>query len=232
MNRDEQRTRPVASSPSLHLRGDFKAIYPYESGGGTWIAVNEAALTLALLNWYSRQSSVEGEALSRGSVIPSLLAADSAQQAAKLLTVLPLSTMHPFRLIIIDPVTREICECQSDSKHLEMAAFSWKRRHWFSSGYDEKEASCARAEVVLNAENQSDVETLAWLRRLHRSHQPEKGAYSICMHREDACTVSCTEVSVDQNKAEMIYYSGSPCDESSSEAPSPAEACLPLLRNP
>ena len=51
---------------------------------------------------------------------------------------------------------------------------------------------------------------LDWLRRLHRSHSPQRGPFSICMHRRDAATVSYTEVAVSKRRATMRYKSG-PC---------------------
>ena len=38
------------------------------------------------------------------------------------------------------------------------------------------------------------IASLAWMRRLHRSHVPAPGPFSICVHREDARTVSYTEI--------------------------------------
>ncbi|HSB54856.1 MAG TPA: hypothetical protein VLD58_10890, partial [Gemmatimonadales bacterium] len=48
--------------------------------------------------------------------------------------------------------------------------------------------------------------------RLHRSHLPEKGALSICMHREDAVTVSLTRIVADQSIVRLGYVAGSPCE--------------------
>jgi hypothetical protein len=50
-----------------------------------------------------------------------------------------------------------------------------------------------------------------WLRRLHRSHRPEIGPYSICMHRDDAATVSYTEIVVSRGISRMRYESGPTC---------------------
>jgi hypothetical protein len=46
---------------------------------------------------------------------------------------------------------------------------------------------------------------------LHRSHGTERGPYSTCMHREDAATVSYTEVTVSRQRADMSYTPGTPC---------------------
>jgi hypothetical protein len=81
----------------------------------------------------------------------------------------------------------------------------WKTNIWISSGYDEPGAQAARSQVFRQALRQSSAGTLAWLRRLHRSHRPERGAYSICMHREDAATVSYTEIRSRPGRVEMEY---------------------------
>lgn len=49
---------------------------------------------------------------------------------------------------------------------------------------------------------------LAWHGRLHHSHRPERGPYSTCMHRENASTVSYTEVTVSWQAASMRYVPG------------------------
>lgn len=45
----------------------------------------------------------------------------------------------------------------------------------------------------------------------HRSHMPERGAHSVCMHREDAETVSFTHVLMTNTEAEIRYCSAAPC---------------------
>jgi hypothetical protein len=46
---------------------------------------------------------------------------------------------------------------------------------------------------------------------LHRSHQPDRDAFSVCMHREDAETVSYTEILATRRWAKMRYCARSPC---------------------
>jgi hypothetical protein len=50
-----------------------------------------------------------------------------------------------------------------------------------------------------------------WLRRLHRSHVPNPGAFSVCVHRPDAETVSYTEVRCHGSLISMDYLNGNPC---------------------
>ncbi|NUO80759.1 NRDE family protein [candidate division KSB1 bacterium] len=45
----------------------------------------------------------------------------------------------------------------------------------------------------------------------HRSHIPERGAYSVCMHRDDAETVSFSHVHVTNAEVAFRYFSAAPC---------------------
>ena len=50
MNRDERLTRELALAPAAITTSGLPAVYPRESGGGTWIGSNAAGITFALLN--------------------------------------------------------------------------------------------------------------------------------------------------------------------------------------
>ena len=53
MNRDEKRTRPEGCLQPREILVAIGVIYPSEPGGGTWIALNDSGVSLALINWYS-----------------------------------------------------------------------------------------------------------------------------------------------------------------------------------
>lgn len=209
MNRDELNSRPRAKAPRRQWSGSHAALYPSEPGGGTWIGVNDAGLTLALINWYAKPQRDRALCVSRGIVIPHLLAADGLADIGVLLSDLPLAQINPFRLVAVSPADRAVTEWRWDGKNLECRRHGWKRRHWFSSGYDEALVHRKRAGVTRAAAK--SAQTPAWLRQLHRSHQPERGAFSVCMHRQDARTVSYTEIVTSGSKAQMRYAAGSPC---------------------
>ena len=50
MNRDERLLRELALPPAATTVSSLPAVYPRESGGGTWIGSNAAGITFALLN--------------------------------------------------------------------------------------------------------------------------------------------------------------------------------------
>lgn len=209
MNRDEQVSRPRAQGPRRYWAGVRASLYPSEAGGGTWIGANDAGLTLALVNWYAKPQRDRALCVSRGIIIPHLLAAEDLADAAAMFTDLPLPQINPFRLIAASMKERQVREWRWDGMVLTCQRFGWKRRHWFSSGYDEALTNKKRASVVRGAVKSSL--TPAGLRKLHQSHLPERGPFSVCMHRTEAKTVSYTEIMATKTSVAMRYAVGSPC---------------------
>jgi hypothetical protein len=214
MNRDEKRTRAIARPPALEPAGERHALFPSEPSGGTWIGVNDTGAGFALINWYSISARVARQPVSRGEVVKVALAADSVGQADEILAALPLDRMNPFRLIGFFPAGEEIVEWRWNLKKLKPLRHRWEAGTWISSGHDEPGAQESRGKNFAIARRQSSAGRLAWLRRLHRSHRPACGPYSICMHREDAVTVSYTEVVVSLRRAVMRYHPETPCQNS------------------
>lgn len=211
MNRDEKLTRPTGLPPRKKIMDGRAVISPSEPGGGTWIAVNDHGVTLALINWYSIKARVDRNAFSRGEVVNSASAAISSGSADTALHALPLNRINPFRLVGVFPATGEIVEWRWNLKQLVRKNHRWKTQQWISSGFDEPAAHRVRGRTFRLAQKQKSAGTLDWLRRLHRSHAPAAGPCSMCMHRADAATVSYTEISVSAPVAAMWYHAGAPC---------------------
>ncbi|HWR15530.1 MAG TPA: NRDE family protein [Terriglobales bacterium] len=212
MNRDEQFSRPRALPPRVF----GKAIYPHEPSGGTWIAVNSRGLTLALLN-KNEDGPLPAEKHSRGELIPAMIACDSLAEIHRRVVAFDLRSTYPFRLIAISPSERELCEWRWGSK-LEQVHHDWEARHWFSSGVSDIEAEARRSVVVKRAWNIDGAGTRDWIRNLHKSHEPAPGAYSICVHRPDAASVSYSEIRVSANQITFRYAAGHPCEFHSFDA--------------
>jgi hypothetical protein len=96
-------------------------------------------------------------------------------------------------------------------KRLVSKKLPWKTQQWISSGFDEPTAQRVRSRVFRSVLRERSAGGLGWLRRLHRSHSPQSGPFSTCMHRTDAATVSYTEISVSDHRAKMGYHGGPPC---------------------
>jgi hypothetical protein len=211
MNRDEKLSRVEGLPPSKKVIGGRVVLAPSEPGGGTWIALNDGSATLALINWYAITARVKGEAVSRGRVVNAICAAMKPMEAESALAELPLRKINPFRLVGVFPATNEIVEWRWDLKKLAQTKHPWKTQQWISSGFDEPTAQRIRSQTFQRALQKKSAGTLEWLRRLHRSHAPERGPFSICMHRADAATVSSTFVAVQASMAVMWHRCGSPC---------------------
>jgi hypothetical protein len=209
MNRDEKLTRAAGLPPRVTQVKGRAILSPSEPNGGTWIGVNDAGVTLALINWYSIATRVTKNAWSRGEVVRSSLPSISSTAVDESLGELPLSRVNPFRLIGVFPARQAVVEWRWDLNQLERLEHDWRANTWISSGLDEPGAQQTRHEAFRKALRHSG--RLAWVSRLHRSHIPERGPYSHCMHRKEAETVSYTEVAVSRQQATMSYVPGAPC---------------------
>jgi len=211
MNRDELLTRPPGLAPTRKIFNGREIICPSEPGGGTWIALNQDRVCFALINWYSVAARVRGDAVSRGNIILTVGAVAGSEAADDLLNSYPLQKTNPFRLIGVFPATNQIVEWQWDLQRLVRKRHRWRMQQWISSGFDEPAARQLRSRTFRAAQKQDSSGNVGWLRSLHRSHLPERGPFSICMHRPDAATVSYTEITVTTRRAEMRYVPCPPC---------------------
>jgi Transport and Golgi organisation 2 len=213
MNRDEQRTRPPALSPALFTVGATQAIYPREAGGGTWIGCNSCGNLFALLNWYSAETSALGPKVrTRGELIPNLVYERDSRSTANRLAAINLAGMHAFRLVGAFCDEKALSEWRWDGKHLDRLRFAWGLTHWFSSSLSDSTAAQLRGRACAIARSGGKTPSRGWLRKLHSSHTPEPGPYSICMHRPDAVTVSYTLVERTPRGIFMDYVDRPPCE--------------------
>jgi hypothetical protein len=216
MNRDEKLSRPKGLRPQRVLLDGRQVIFPSETSGGTWIALNNVGVSFALINWYAIKSENEKGALSRGGVIRAVAGQTSAGETEAVLRKLPLNRMQPFRLIGFFPAVREVIQWRWNLERLESVRHAWRTQQWISSGYDEPEAQRVRSKTFRAALRQKTSGRLDWLRRLHRSHEPQWGPFSTCMHRPDAATVSYTEIIVGAGRGAMRYCPTAPCQAGNS----------------
>ena len=211
MNRDEKLVRHQGLPPAVKVVKGHRVICPSEPGGGTWIAANDSGVSLALINWYSIARRIEISPVSRGGVINATCGVETPKELEVLLSSLPLQRINPFRLIVIFPGLPQITEHRWDLKTLHRNPCAWQPQQWISSGFDESKAQKERSRIFRQKLENKSAGTLGWMRRLHRSHAPERGAFSTCMHRADAATVSYTEAVVTTGATRMWHCLGAPC---------------------
>jgi hypothetical protein len=212
MNRDEQRRRAPGFPPRKGRAGGVEILCPQESGGGTWVGVNGAGVCLALINWYSVPRRVADAPVSRGVIVRDGLSATSSHGLLLSVTGQPLSRINPFRLLGVFPAEGRVLEWRWNLGKLELLAHRWEPRAWISSGWDEAGAQERRGVRFRRALAEPAPGGVAWMRRFHTCHDPQPGPYSVCMHREDAVTVSYTEVEVGPERARLRYHAGAPCE--------------------
>ena len=212
MNRDEKLTRPHALPPDRFDSPGATAVFPRENSGGTWIGCNSRGNLLALLNWNDVVPPFGGATLrSRGLLIPELIGGDDLTDTHARYAQLDLSGFLPFRLIGAFLGESFIREWRWDGLRRQEFQFAWAKRHWFSSSVSDALAWRERGQTCQNAERDRSREVVSWVRDLHQSHDPVPGPFSICVHREDAATVSYTEVRCSEERISMSYRNGNAC---------------------
>ena len=213
MNRDERIARGAGEPPEIHQINGMAAMYPRDGSGGTWIAVNEYGVTLALLNWngIDPKPVAASRMSSRGRVIPALVSSRSVSELREALGVSDFKGMLPFRLVGVFASEQEIWEWRWDSTRIESQVHEWKPRHWFSSSLSDEQAASLRGAACRDALHELDAGSALWLRRLHTSHAAGPGPFSLCVHRDDVETLSFSEVMVTPGRIRMGHLRGSPC---------------------
>jgi len=206
-NRDEQRTRGMATGPGVFERGCTRYVAPTDADhGGTWIAANEHGLALCLLNGRSWEPAREGR--SRGFVIPELIWLRSAKNCAFVLGQFDLAPFAPFTLLMLEP-GQPATVAAWDGTTLAVDRNAEGRAPLVSSSFDPEGVRRSRTREYARYAN-GDASSLY---RFHTSHG-DGGAgnpYSPCMHREEAGTVSFSWVVVTRDEVRFLYLPAAPC---------------------
>ncbi|MFT5083287.1 MAG: hypothetical protein ACI9Y1_001328 [Lentisphaeria bacterium] len=217
-NRDEQKTRPKARIPALIPFACTQAIMPVDpQGGGTWCAVNSKGFTYALLNYYQGRLP-KGKLTSRGQIVARCAEFASINEAKSYVRSLNHAKYAPFSLLLFSP--------------LGGASDSVDMLRWTGQRFEETQQCSPLVSSAINYENvlatrlsvyreylsasassaQSCSLGTECHRRIHASHDPNASSISICMHREDAQTVSFSQISVLSSEISYFYTDGPPCE--------------------
>jgi hypothetical protein len=220
-NRDEDRARERAVPPALEESDGVRYLAPRDGrSGGTWIAVSERGLALALLN--RSDGCRPPDPSSRGRLIPRLAAATDPDDFAARLLRQPLRDLAPFRLAAL----------WLEPAHGAVAGWDGSRLSFdplpptgllCSSGLGDRQAGEVRSRQWLDLRETGELDGER-LREFHRSHRPEPSAWSVCMHRLEAETVSYAEIRIGEGEVSLRYVEGSPCLDGPA-----TEVALPLL---
>jgi hypothetical protein len=217
-NRDERPVRARGEPPRQMANAACRALAPRDpEAGGTWIAVNEAGITVCVLNAADRSPDrVPALPRSRGLAVQYLVCAASVEETRRHLASAQdvLARTRAFHMVAVEPGWRA-------GGTARVGRFRW-------DGMDASwETGVAPAIFVSSLLYPIEVErerTARWRARLGQgsldrealaaflsAHEPERGPLSVCMHRDDAGTVSRTLVEVTRQAAVMRYRPGPPC---------------------
>jgi hypothetical protein len=209
-NRDERRTRPPALPPRLQRIGTRRAAFPLDPlGGGTWIGVNDAGVTLALLNRTAfRPVAGDARALarprSRGFIVRKALAFGSAESIVDALAALDVTEFEPFRLVIVD--ARLVITAESDGARLDTTRTTLTQPMLFTSSslgdalVDRPRRDLFDRMVIHAAGRRLDAQA-----QFHRHQWHARPQISVRMERADAMTVSRTIVDVTARGRRLVY---------------------------
>jgi len=214
-NRDERRSRKAALQPGIHVRGDTRFIAPLDGDfGGSWLAVNEHGLTLAIENGYTHLDDLTHEPAegftSRGLLLTSLTDCRTSASVLRRIEGHDLHRYRSFLLTVFDHdgnglLARWFRGLLSIDRDLERLV------PIISSSFETDEVRRSRRDLFHRMRNETDAGQTELHLAYHESHLPRKGPYSTCMHRPDARTVSFSRIHVDVREARFHYVPHSPC---------------------
>ena len=214
-NRDERRSRRAALYPEIHVRSDTRFIAPLDGDfGGSWLAVNEHGLTLAIENGYTDLDDLAHEPAggftSRGLLLTSLVDCRTSADVIRRIEGHDLHRYRSFLLTVFDHdgtglLARWIRGLLSLDRELERLV------PIISSSFDTEEVRLSRRDLFHHMRDEMDAGQAERHLAYHESHLPRKGPYSTCMHRPDARTVSFSRIRVDEREASFHYVPHSPC---------------------
>ncbi|NVK28704.1 MAG: NRDE family protein [Flavobacteriia bacterium] len=203
-NRDEQKTRTPALSPQSFVLQGTQVLMPIDPvGKGSWISLNEAGVSLCLLNNYQGKTP-SGQLTSRGQLVKQLSSATGLAQIEWQFAQLDLQQFAPFTLLAFELGNSKVREFQWDGENVSIL---YAQSPHFSSAVALDSVTAYRQSVY----DELAVASADDLLLFHSQHHPEQPHFSVCMHREDAQTVSFTRIQASQNDLQMTYVAGSPC---------------------
>ena len=220
-NRDEKKNRAQGLGPKLQARGWVRFVAPVDTEfGGTWIAVNEFGVSACLLNGANlTRRFVQNPRKawrSRGVLLRELIWAQSADECILWLKQLDLRRFAPFTVAFLQPQTPAVV-AEWDGENTTVVPSGDSLMPLTSSSYDPEGVHTARwTELERHAAVFGQVDPAA-LYAFHTSHCEVPDAYSPCMHRVDAETVSFSWITVTEREIRFIYVAGAPCAASNTE---------------
>jgi hypothetical protein len=205
-NRDELLGRAAGVAPRIEKTGEVSYVSPRDPDGqGTWFAVNDRGIAACVLN---APGDGNGARRSRGEIPLAAMAHISARAAAAEVAAMPMNGFRPFRLLVIGPEDEAAVEYDGTRA---IANYAVPGCMMTSSSLDDAEARRRRSAEFDRRFCGREAVTVGGLREFHGSHEGGRSAFSVCMHREDARTLSQIHVEVGPDAISMDYLDAAPC---------------------
>jgi len=203
-NRDEKRTRRAARAPQVHELDGVRSVAPVDGDfGGTWIFANEHGVAACLLNGRGPQTGRS----SRGMLLSDASAAVSAQDLIDRIAFRPLKAFSPFTVIAFEPTAGPLSLDWDGVRRLE----GEPRLPLTSSSYQPDAVTHGRLTAFERLADRAGRIDERLLLTFHRSHEQGPGPESVCMHRDDAETVSFSRLVVGPRSVDLSYSPSAPC---------------------
>jgi len=186
-----------------------------QDAGGSWLSINQSGVFIGLLNAYPEGSQKPLATktnshlpISRGQVIIDLARATSLRQLQNYFSNSHLKQYKPFKLVFISQQQQQ--QFYWNGEQVEMSSLP---PFLSSSSYSNQAVVTYRQQLFAKLKNIDRNKLL----QFHQNHYHIDPAFSVCMHREEAKTVSLSEIQLTDEKVSYRYWDGSPCIVDASE---------------
>lgn len=212
-NRDELVSRPLAVPPRWTTAGARRVSHPVDPlGGGTWIAVNERGVAIALLNRQTRPDASEpcsarllekSVRRSRGEIPVALSSVEGLPDAYARLAHVPPATYAGFLVLVV--ASGELLVAASDGVRLTIQTRPLDVPVAFTSSSLGDGAAERLRLPLFDALVASGRDPWSGQRAFHNHHWADRPELSVRMRRRDAYTVSRTQVDVTGGDVALDY---------------------------
>lgn len=211
-NRDERPTRR-ARPPARSTVGDREAIFPIDvPSGGTWLAVNDAGLSLAVLNATPpKPHTPHTPARSRGVLIPALAGCDTPADAlAELERASDYHDFAPFRLVLVGGGVLAEVRWNGVLPMVASRLLGGTALLFTSSGLGDHLVEGVRRELFDGCFAGSPDGWEAAQDEFHRHRWADRPHLSVNMERATSRTVSHAVISMGDGEAVFEYHPDAP----------------------
>jgi hypothetical protein len=210
-NRDEKPARP-SSPPARHRFGSREAVFPADHpSGGTWLAVNDAGLAMAVLNVTPPKPHTLPPARSRGVLIPAVVGCDTPADAlAELERAIDYRDFAPFRLVLVGRGVVAKVRWDGREPMVTSRLLGGCPLLFTSSGLGDHLVEGVRRDLF---DHLFDVPSERWQLaqdEFHRHRWPGREHLSVNMVRPTARTVSFAVIDLDDSAATVTYHPAAP----------------------